>query len=291
MTGCKARKAAPFPAPASPTHAPAAPLPMPWDEGAYDLGFWDTPPTSAEQPLSVKKKRTHTMPKRDYLDPNDDAFSAQLQTFKTNIGSYATVLVVTPAQVTAQAADANYSAYVIACHLTMQQGAQQWTKWKDFVRGGGTAPPTGTPAAPVFPTTVAAVMLGIEIRFRALVQQIKRSAGYNEGIGEALGIEGPVQSPPPAGTLQPVIDLLIEGNRVIVKWGWQGHRAFIDLCELQVDRGDGHGFVLLAYDTTPGYTDTAPFPATPVKWKYRAIYRKADAQVGVWSDEVAITVG
>ena len=33
---------------------------------------------------------------------------------------------------------------------------------------------------------------------------------------------------------------------------------------------------VLTYDTTPGYTDTTPFPATLTKWKYRAIYRVDD---------------
>jgi hypothetical protein len=41
---------------------------------------------------------------------------------------------------------------------------------------------------------------------------------------------------------------------MIVNWGWQSQ--FLDKCELQVDRGEGKGFVLLAYDT-------APFPAAP----------------------------
>ena len=48
---------------------------------------------------------------------------------------------------------------------------------------------------------------------------------------------------------------------------------------------------MLTYDTTPGYHDTAPLPAIAAKWKYRAIYRVADVRVGVWSDEVSITVG
>ena len=39
-----------------------------------------------------------------------------------------------------------------------------------------------------------------------------------------------------------------------------------------------------------GYTDTQPFPAAPVKWTYRAIYRVSDAQVGVWSQTVNVTV-
>jgi hypothetical protein len=63
------------------------------------------------------------------------------------------------------------------------------------------------------------------------------------------------------------------------------------LLEIQVDRGDGKGWVFLTYDTTPNYTDTLPLPATPTKWKYRAIYRVGDAQVGIWSSTQEITVG
>ena len=48
---------------------------------------------------------------------------------------------------------------------------------------------------------------------------------------------------------------------------------------------------MLAFDTTPGYTDTEPFPATPAKWQYRAIYREDDQPVGQWSDIVTVAVG
>ena len=231
------------------------------------------------------------MPKSDYIPNPDTAFSTQLQTFKNAIGGYAALLTATPAQVTAQAADAAYLAYVIACNDAVQKSAEQWTAWKNLVRGGGTAPAAGAPLATVFPVTVAAVALGIEVRFRALCQQLKMSPNYNVAIGEALGIEGPVHTPPPAVGLQPVFEVLIIGSHVLIKWTWQGSRAVVDLCEIQVDRGDGHGFVLLAMDTTPGYTDTAPLPATPTRWTYRAIYRKGDAQVGQWSNPVSITVG
>jgi hypothetical protein len=60
---------------------------------------------------------------------------------------------------------------------------------------------------------------------------------------------------------------------------------------LQVDRGDGKGFIFLANDTTPGYIDTDPFPAAPTRWTYRAIYIIGDAQVGLWSKPVSVTVG
>lgn len=57
-----------------------------------------------------------------------------------------------------------------------------------------------------------------------------------------------------------------------------------------MDRADGKGYVFLTIDTTPGYTDTQPFPTAPATWTYRAIYRVDDNQVGVWSNPVSVTV-
>ena len=88
-----------------------------------------------------------------------------------------------------------------------------------------------------------------------------------------------------------ILTLTLIGNAVLVGWGWQGFRAFLDLLEIQVDRGDGKGWVFLTVDTTPDYTDTCPLPDTPTKWKYRAIYHVGDAQVGMWSNTVEIAVG
>ena len=110
-------------------------------------------------------------------------------------------------------------------------------------------------------------------------------------MGQALGIEGSQQTPPDLTKVQPEIDAYINGANVNVDWSWGGYANYLDMCEIQVDRGDGKGFVPLAFDTTPGYTDTAPFPAAPVKWTYRAIYRVDDAQVGLWSKPVSVTVG
>jgi len=63
------------------------------------------------------------------------------------------------------------------------------------------------------------------------------------------------------------------------------------MIELRVDRNDGHGAVFLANDTTPGYTDNTPFPATPTKWTYTAIFWLNDRPVGQWSKPVSVTVG
>lgn len=48
---------------------------------------------------------------------------------------------------------------------------------------------------------------------------------------------------------------------------------------------------MLAQDTTPGYTDTAAFPATPTRWTYRDIFMVDDARVGQWSKPVTVLMG
>jgi hypothetical protein len=231
------------------------------------------------------------MAKSDYIAPNDTQFAQQLLTFKTTIGSYAATIGVAPAQVTAQAADADYFNYLVSSQGIMQNAAQQWTAWKDLIRGGGTPPASGAPTVPVFPVAVPAVAPGIEARFRALVKQIKANANYNEAIGQALGIEGAQHTGPDLTTIQPDIDVALSGSNVLVNWGWGGNSQFLDICEIEVDRADGKGFVLLAMDTTPGYTDTAPLPSAPAKWTYRAIYRVGDHRVGQWSKPVSVAVG
>jgi hypothetical protein len=232
------------------------------------------------------------MPKSDYLNQNDAAFGGQLTTFKTTIGSYSVLLEVSAAQVTAQAADADYFNYVLACRDVMQHAALQWTGWKNLMRSGGAPPPSGAPVvAPVFPPVVPAVAPGIEARFRALVKQIKASANYNPTIGQALGIEGSEQTGPDLATIQPDLTAIIKGTHVELPWGWGGFANYLDQLEMQVDRSDGKDYVLLAIDTTPGYTDTTPFPATSTIWTYRAIYRVGDSRVGQWSKPVSVTVG
>ena len=230
------------------------------------------------------------MAKSDYVDPNAAAFNAQLQTFKNNIGNYSVVLGLSPGQLSAQVADANYYNYILQCRALMDQGAQQWSAWNGIVRSGGLVPVLGAPVAPVFLTAVTAVIPGIETRFRALVKTIKASTNYNAAMGKALGIEGEEEAAPDLTTLRPEITVLLSGNQVFVKWGWGGNSRWLDSCELQVDRNDGKGFVFLAIDTTPGYTDTQPLPAVPAIWIYRAIYRVGDHQVGLWSNPVSLPV-
>lgn len=91
-----------------------------------------------------------------------------------------------------------------------------------------------------------------------------------------MGNEGRNHGGPDLDIIAPLLNLLVSGGQVQIRWGWQGHGASLDLIEIQVDRGAGYG--LLTYDTTP-------LPPTPGKWTYKAIYRIGDSQVGQWSAE------
>jgi hypothetical protein len=76
-----------------------------------------------KQSTHTTKLENHPMAKSDYLSPNDESFAAQLQTFKNTIGGYAAMLGVSPAQVTAQAADGRLlPIYVLACQAMLRNG-------------------------------------------------------------------------------------------------------------------------------------------------------------------------
>ncbi|MBA3961050.1 MAG: hypothetical protein H0X40_04005 [Chthoniobacterales bacterium] len=122
------------------------------------------------------------------------------------------------------------------------------------------------------------------------MKQIKASADYNESIGQAFGIEGTPQVGPDYATLAPVLGLSSSGGQVSIAWGWQGFSAFLDQCELQVDRGDGKGMVLLAIDTTQARPTPRPSRMRPRSGSTR-LYRVGDNRVGQWSNQVSIAVG
>jgi hypothetical protein len=266
-----------------------------WGDPAYLLEPGDpgyiADPTSASFPPTQPKKKTKTMPKHDLIKAKDADFAAQLLTCKNNLGAYSALLGLTADQVSAQGADADYFNQAVCCQDIADKHAQQRTAWKNIIRKGGDVPASGAPAAPTYPSAVPAVAPGVERRFRDLCGIIKTHPAHNDAMSEALGIQGDEITAPDFSTFKPEFTLELSGGQPFARWGWQGKSQFLDMLELQVDRGDGHGFVVLAYDTTPGYLDTFPIPATAQKWTYKAIFRVGDQRIGQWSNEVSITVG
>lgn len=267
-----------------------------WGDPSYLLEPGDAgyvaDPRSASFPVTNPKQRKKSMPKHNAIKKGDRAFSNQLLQFKGAIGDYAAVLGVSAPQTTAQAADADRYKWELDVAEMCGGCSQQWNAWKSITRSGGDAPAAGAPVEMAWPAPEPpAVAPGVEGRFRALVQYIKKHANYNPGIGEALGIEGDEMSGPDFDTLKPTLKPKVSASGVLVGWTWEGFQPFLDSIEIQVDRGDGQGFKMLTIDTTPGYTDTQPFPAAPQKWTYKAVFRVGDQRMGQWSDPVSVNVG
>ena len=216
-----------------------------------------------------------------------------LTNFAGKLPGLATTLNLTPAQVTAAVADCGWLGYILQFWLPATRN------WSQAGTAAATEAQTGDGAAlmvlpvfaaPALPTGVVSVNTGALNRIFAQVQDIKNGGKCSPKNAGILGIVGSAQSGPDYATLHAVFTVSIVGGQVVIKWNLGGYAAFLDCCEIQVDRGDGKGFVLLTMDTTPGYTDTQPFPTAHTVWTYRAIYQVNDTRVGVWSQSVSVAV-
>jgi len=230
------------------------------------------------------------MAKADLMQKGAMPFARQMMMFKENIGTYAVILGLSPEQVATQAVDADYYNQVVANHNLVQVHAQGWTALKKSLRRGKKSDVLESLPGLNLDYSAAPVPAGVEQRFRVLVRQIKLSPHYDLTMGVRLGIEATDRPAPDYSALQPKITAVVNGDRVMLGWDWQGFRAFLDQCEFQVDRNDGRGFGPLTHSTVPGSVDKTPFPAVQTVWRYRAIYHANNVQVGQWSQIVSVTV-
>ncbi|MEO6741627.1 MAG: hypothetical protein ABIP20_15390 [Chthoniobacteraceae bacterium] len=217
-----------------------------------------------------------------------------LENFRNKLTPYQAALALTAAQLAAGIADARWLSYILGTWLpAVRAFAPACTDATNLAMTGNGAALTALPVftAPALPAGVTATFTGALNRLFALIQTIKDAAGYTEAIGTDLGLVGSQQTAPDLTTVQPVLTATVNGSKVDLGWGWERNSTFLDMCELQVDRADGKGFVPLAFDTTPNYTDSAPFPAALTKWTYRGIYHVNDQRVSLWSADVSAIEG
>ena len=121
-------------------------------------------------------------------------------------------------------------------------------------------------------------------RHRVLEDQLRPAIGQDLGlIGADITLD--------LTTLKPILDGSLQAAHPNIGWTKQGLDGLPRKLSGLVDRGTGT-FGFLAFDTIPDYLDTAPLPApgTSAVWKYKAIYRLGDDQVGQWSDVFSIPV-
>ena len=217
-----------------------------------------------------------------------------LANFRLKLPGYAAVLGLTIAQVAAAVADCAWLEYLLEQWLPAERGFDQaCTETLLAARSGSGAGAMSLPTfnAPAPPSGVSAVAPGAQERIFALVHVIKNSGKCTDSISADLGIVGSAAAGPDLSAVLPVLKATVSGDRVSLKWGWQGKRVWLSSCEVHVDRGEGAGFVLLTVGTRPGCVDKHPFPATRTVWSYKATYRANDSAVGQWSQTVSVAVG
>ena len=197
----------------------------------------------------------------------------------------APALGLTEADINEVKADAEAFRYTLSALNTVQSNGKLWTAFKNLQRDGGTGS-TAYPNVSNLPAPVPAVPLGIVPRLSNLVARIKAARNYTEAIGQDLNIVGTVQVME-IDAVKPIIEITTRGGHPIIQWS----KGDADALEIWVDRNDERGFGLFTIANSPRITDTTPLPATPIHWKYKAIYRLKDAQIGNWSEVTPVAVG
>jgi hypothetical protein len=261
-----------------------------WGDPSYLLQPGDPGYVAPPSTLPAKRKRNV---KHNTFYPSRQADQViWLTNYKNTLPGLASTLGLSSPQSTAAVADCNWLIYVTGSWLPASRA------WSQACTDALTEAQTGTGSsaqvlpvftAPALPSGVSAVNPGALTRIFDLVQQIKDSGLCTDVMATNLGIVGAVDAPPDLSAVRPVLAAKVNGSEVDIKWGWGGHAGFLEACEIHVDRGAG--FSLLTIDTTPNYTDTQTHPGTKTIWSYKAIYRAADAQVGIWSAPVSVVVG
>ena len=211
-----------------------------------------------------------------------------IQNFQSKIAGYATVLGLSPAQLTA--AQAICDAFVGTFNVTEQcrQTMLAMTQWRDQVFNGS---PMGNPApaAPVFPVVgTVDYQRGIIRQFTELRDLIVALPGYNVTIGEDLGLVGAVITPPAPVNVKPVFkDVRTVGYTVSLTGSMQGMDA------LRVEYApNGGSFAPVAFLTnTPGSFQITPAnPNQPEAGRIRAVFIRKNAEYGNFSADYPVTV-
>jgi hypothetical protein len=232
----------------------------------------------------IQQKHIKPMAKTSFMPKDESGRRVWLGNFSAKLPTDGPTVGVTADEITQTAADYLYFGYVCDARNQHTKTTHDWTAYKTALSKGTAL--GDMPTTPALGAPPPAVPPGIFTRASALAARIKKHPAYTEAIGQDLGIIGAEQVID-YNSLKPVLDVTIQAGHPNVGWTKQG----TDGLELWVDRGTGT-FAFLAFATVPDYLDTQvlPAPGASAVWRYKAIYRVADEQVGQWSDVVSISV-
>jgi hypothetical protein len=235
-----------------------------------------------------------SMKRQDYYPTRQAEQAVWLGNFSEKLQLHAVEMDLNQSEVSETVSDAKWLMYLIINWLeavrTYSKAATetletaQTGKGDKFMTLPVLIPPT--PKNGETPRTPGALR-----RIFEMAATVRGNPACTPAIRADLGLDGALESGPDPDTLRPVIAAQLTASGVRIDWNWQGWSKFLDQCEIQVDRGDGQGWRILTFDTTPGYLDTTAAPATHTRWKYRAIYHAGDATIGGWSAEASVSLG
>ena len=225
------------------------------------------------------------MSKAYFLPPDEAGRRNWLNNFSAKLVKYIVPLGLSLPDVGQVSSDAIFFNYVCDAHNQHTKTTRDWTAYKNQAAYGdnlGDIPVT--PDLGVPPPVVPPNIFG---RASKLAVRIKKHPNCTEAIAQDLGIVGAEQIFDP-NSQKPLLALTLTAGHPHISCP----RAGMDSLELLADRGDGKGFGLLTIITNFEYTDNWPLPAPGASavWKYKAIYRLNDAQVGEWSDVASLGV-
>jgi hypothetical protein len=222
-----------------------------------------------------------------YLPQSDADRMVWLNNFASKLGIHATVLEISPAELSDVQKDAVCFQYILQLVELYKNTLPSLVSYKNLLRNASGQKQPGPPSLPVLPAPPPFVREGIFDRVSMLVKRIKASLHYSESIGLDLGIIAPVRAWNKA-ELKPLLRINLKGPLPNVK----SSKGIATAMDLYADRNDGQGFVFVGRLTRAQYLDKTPLPAEAefFEWKYKAIFVIADKQVGQMSNVVSVVL-
>lgn len=172
--------------------------------------------------------------------------------------------------------------YILNVGQDISDQREAFTTWKNSIFGGDPADPA--PIPPVFPTVAPPqpAQNGLIVTAKAIIKRIKASAGYNQTIGEQLGLVDTGQSNFNPNDLTAALKLTARPSSAVeITFSKQGQDAM--RVEFQ-RKGDTAWSLAGVFTSSPGVHNTPSIPPDePEQRSYRGVLLKKNTPIGNYS--------